>query len=135
MSKVRVLTGITTSGTPHLGNYVGAIRPTVRASRSLGVTLRAWALGLLGLVRRRLPAALELCLAALDGAEEAVAFGSGMAAEAAILTAFMRPGDEIVAPADLYGGTFRILAPGHRRYVVTVDALTGRVSARLADAS
>jgi len=33
MSKVRVLTGITTSGTPHLGNYVGAVRPTVRASR------------------------------------------------------------------------------------------------------
>jgi tryptophanyl-tRNA synthetase len=33
MSLQRVLTGITTSGTPHLGNYVGAIRPTVRASR------------------------------------------------------------------------------------------------------
>jgi len=33
MSKLRVLTGITTSGTPHLGNYVGAVRPTVRASR------------------------------------------------------------------------------------------------------
>eukprot|EP01038_Epipyxis_sp_PR26KG_P020124 gene20124-biopygen6601 len=33
MSTVRFLTGITTSGTPHLGNYVGAIRPTVRASR------------------------------------------------------------------------------------------------------
>ncbi|MFV0679537.1 tryptophan--tRNA ligase [Ottowia sp.] len=32
-SVVRVLTGITTTGTPHLGNYVGAIRPTVRASR------------------------------------------------------------------------------------------------------
>ena len=29
----RVLTGITTTGTPHLGNYVGAIRPTVAASR------------------------------------------------------------------------------------------------------
>ncbi len=29
----RVLTGITTTGTPHLGNYVGAIRPTVQASR------------------------------------------------------------------------------------------------------
>ncbi len=29
---VRFLTGITTTGTPHLGNYVGAIRPTVRAS-------------------------------------------------------------------------------------------------------
>ena len=33
MTTTRVLTGITTSGTPHLGNYVGAIRPTVRASR------------------------------------------------------------------------------------------------------
>ena len=31
--KTRVLTGITTSGTPHLGNYVGAIRPSVAASR------------------------------------------------------------------------------------------------------
>ena len=30
----RVLTGITTTGTPHLGNYVGAIRPTVQASRN-----------------------------------------------------------------------------------------------------
>jgi len=33
MKTLRVLTGITTSGTPHLGNYVGAVRPTVRASR------------------------------------------------------------------------------------------------------
>ncbi|WP_019430481.1 tryptophan--tRNA ligase [Limnohabitans sp. Rim47] len=31
--RIRVLTGITTTGTPHLGNYVGAIRPTVQASR------------------------------------------------------------------------------------------------------
>ncbi|MDO6683000.1 tryptophan--tRNA ligase [Oceanobacter sp. 5_MG-2023] len=29
----RVLTGITTSGTPHLGNYVGAIRPAIEASQ------------------------------------------------------------------------------------------------------
>ncbi|MBT3527645.1 tryptophan--tRNA ligase [Porticoccaceae bacterium] len=34
MSKRRVLTGITTSGAPHLGNYVGAIRPAVEASQS-----------------------------------------------------------------------------------------------------
>jgi tryptophanyl-tRNA synthetase len=33
----RVLTGITTSGTPHLGNYVGSIRPSVRASQSKDV--------------------------------------------------------------------------------------------------
>jgi len=32
-NRTRVLTGITTTGTPHLGNYVGAIRPTVQASR------------------------------------------------------------------------------------------------------
>ncbi len=37
MSELRVLTGITTSGTPHLGNYVGAIRPAVRASLAPGV--------------------------------------------------------------------------------------------------
>jgi tryptophanyl-tRNA synthetase len=36
-ANVRVLTGITTSGTPHLGNYVGAIRPAVQASRTAGV--------------------------------------------------------------------------------------------------
>lgn len=34
--KPRVLTGITTTGIPHLGNYVGAIRPTVRASQDDG---------------------------------------------------------------------------------------------------
>jgi len=33
----RILTGITTSGTPHLGNYVGAIRPAIAASRQPGV--------------------------------------------------------------------------------------------------
>ena len=33
MAKRRVLTGITTTGTPHLGNYVGAIRPAIAESR------------------------------------------------------------------------------------------------------
>ena len=31
--QTRILTGITTTGTPHLGNYVGAIRPAIEASR------------------------------------------------------------------------------------------------------
>ena len=35
-ASVRILTGITTSGTPHLGNYAGAIRPAVAASRLPG---------------------------------------------------------------------------------------------------
>ena len=33
----RILTGITTTGTPHLGNYAGAIRPAILASRAEGV--------------------------------------------------------------------------------------------------
>ena len=37
MGKDRVLTGITTTGTPHLGNYVGAIRPAVQASKDQSV--------------------------------------------------------------------------------------------------
>jgi tryptophanyl-tRNA synthetase len=37
MSKQTVLTGITTTGTPHLGNYVGAIRPAIAASHAADV--------------------------------------------------------------------------------------------------
>jgi tryptophanyl-tRNA synthetase len=32
-TRTRILTGITTTGTPHLGNYAGAIRPAIVASR------------------------------------------------------------------------------------------------------
>lgn len=37
MARERVLTGITTTGVPHLGNYVGAIRPAIAASRRADV--------------------------------------------------------------------------------------------------
>ncbi|MDR2014607.1 MAG: tryptophan--tRNA ligase [Azoarcus sp.] len=37
MTPQRILTGITPSGTPHLGNYAGAIRPAVEASQRPGV--------------------------------------------------------------------------------------------------
>ena len=33
MSNNRVLTGITTTGTPHIGNYLGAIKPAIEASQ------------------------------------------------------------------------------------------------------
>src|SRR6056297_1231006 len=36
-NKTRVLTGITTTGTPHLGNYVGAIKPAIAASQDPNV--------------------------------------------------------------------------------------------------
>ncbi|PPD34411.1 MAG: tryptophan--tRNA ligase [Methylomonas sp.] len=38
MTKATVLTGITTTGTPHLGNYAGAIRPAIAASKDAEVT-------------------------------------------------------------------------------------------------
>jgi tryptophanyl-tRNA synthetase len=38
MTKATVLTGITTTGTPHLGNYVGAIRPAISASKDPNVS-------------------------------------------------------------------------------------------------
>jgi tryptophanyl-tRNA synthetase len=36
MSQETYLTGITTTGTPHIGNYVGAIRPGISASKDIG---------------------------------------------------------------------------------------------------
>jgi cystathionine gamma-lyase len=53
-------------------------------------------------------AALETCLAALEGGERGLAFSSGLAATTAVL-AQLKPGDEVAAAADLYGGTYRLL--------------------------
>src|SRR5207244_3151516 len=53
--------------------------------------------------------ALEACLAALEEGEVAAAFASGLAATAAVISALVKPGDEVAAAADMYGGTFRIL--------------------------
>src|SRR5437764_9583066 len=52
--------------------------------------------------------ALETCLAALEGGERGLAFASGLAATTAVLSV-LKPGDEVVAAADLYGGTYRLL--------------------------
>jgi len=52
---------------------------------------------------------LEQVLAELEGVEHAALFASGLAAENAVLQAYLRPGDEIILPQDVYGGTYRIL--------------------------
>ena len=52
---------------------------------------------------------LEAVLAELEGVPYAAVFASGLAAENAVLQAYLRPGDEIVIPQDVYGGTYRIL--------------------------
>jgi len=54
-------------------------------------------------------ARLEAVLAELEGVKHCATFGSGLAAENAVLQAYLKPGDEIVIPLDVYGGTYRIL--------------------------
>ena len=73
-------------------------------------------------------AALETCLAALEGGERGLAFASGLAATTAVLS-LLRPGDEVAAAADLYGGTYRLLLSGNPGVLVVehgkvVDILT-----------
>jgi cystathionine beta-lyase/cystathionine gamma-synthase len=52
-------------------------------------------------------AALEQCIAALEGGRHGLAFASGMAAETVIMQ-LLKPGDHTVAVDDLYGGTYRL---------------------------
>ena len=52
---------------------------------------------------------LEGVLAELEGGNDAAVFGSGLAAEHAVLAAYLKPGEEIIVPGDVYGGTFRML--------------------------
>lgn len=54
-------------------------------------------------------AALERCLADLEGATHGLAFASGMAAEDTVLRT-LAPGDHVVIGNDAYGGTFRLVS-------------------------
>ena len=51
-------------------------------------------------------------LADLEGVEHGAVFASGLAAENAVLQACLEPGDEIIVPLDVYGGTYRLLTQG-----------------------
>ena len=52
--------------------------------------------------------ALERCIASLEGSAHGFCFGSGVAAEDAVLR-LLRPGDHLVVSRDVYGGTYRLL--------------------------
>ena len=60
-------------------------------------------------------ARLEAVLADLEGVRHAAVFASGLAAENAVLQAWLQPGDEIVIPLDVYGGTYRLLEKVYQR--------------------
>src|SRR5690625_3591981 len=63
--------------------------------------------------------ALQSQLAALEGGKHAFSFGSGLAAEDAVVRGLMRPGQRIVMGNDAYGGTFRLFEKVHAAWGVT----------------
>jgi cystathionine beta-lyase/cystathionine gamma-synthase len=52
--------------------------------------------------------ALDKCLASLEEGKYALSFSSGLAAEHAIFS-LLRPGDHVIVPEDMYGGTYRLI--------------------------
>lgn len=52
--------------------------------------------------------ALQTALAALENGKHGICYASGLAATDAVLKLF-KPGDEIIAPSDIYGGTYRLM--------------------------
>ncbi|MBM3807204.1 MAG: aminotransferase class I/II-fold pyridoxal phosphate-dependent enzyme [Acidimicrobiia bacterium] len=72
--------------------------------------------------------AVEQKLAAVDGAERALLFSSGMAAIATAFITLLKAGDEIICCSAIYGGTFHILEDllpklGIARRFVSIDEL------------
>lgn len=57
--------------------------------------------------------ALQEQLAALEGGKHAFSFGSGLAAEDAVIRGLMRPGQRIVMGNDAYGGSYRLISRIH----------------------
>jgi cystathionine gamma-synthase/methionine-gamma-lyase len=66
---------------------------------------------------------VESKLADLEGGEQALAFSSGMAAEAATFLAHTRTGDHIVCIGDVYGGTFELLGDNLPQHGITTTFL------------
>ncbi len=64
--------------------------------------------------------ALQTALASLDGAAGALAFASGMAAEATVMALF-GPGDHVIVSDDCYGGTYRLFERVYRKYGLRFD--------------
>ncbi len=63
-------------------------------------------------------------IAALDRAEGALAFASGMAAVSTILWTFLSPGDQLLCSSAIYGGTFHLVNDVLRRFQVDVRFAT-----------
>jgi cystathionine beta-lyase/cystathionine gamma-synthase len=66
----------------------------------------------------------EAKIAAADGAERALLFGSGMAASSTLLMALLEAGDEVVCSAAVYGGTFHLLTDVLSRFGIVTRFVT-----------
>jgi cystathionine beta-lyase/cystathionine gamma-synthase len=77
--------------------------------------------------------ALEGCLAALEGAKHAVAFGSGCAATTAVLLT-LKSGDHVLCGDDVYGGTFRIFDKVLKQFGVDATFMDMKDPARVGEA-
>lgn len=69
--------------------------------------------------------ALSKKLAALEGAESALIFGSGMAAISTALMTFLQAGDHIVFQQTLYGGTYNFAVTQLERFGISYSFTTG----------
>lgn len=69
------------------------------------------------------PNQVGLCekLAALEQAEAALVFGSGMAAVSTTLLAFLKAGDHIVLQKNLYGGTMNLILEEFHKFNISYD--------------
>ncbi|MBF0301645.1 MAG: aminotransferase class I/II-fold pyridoxal phosphate-dependent enzyme [Desulfamplus sp.] len=71
---------------------------------------------------------LEEKIALLEGAEDAIATSSGMAAVASTVMSFLKPGDNIIACNALYGGTFSLFNTHLKRLNMETRFLTPSMS-------
>ncbi len=69
--------------------------------------------------------AFEAAIAELEGAEAALAFGSGMGAVASVIMALCSPGDHIVSQRHIYSGTQMFLEGVCRRFGIDVTLVDG----------
>lgn len=75
--------------------------------------------------------ALERLVAEIEGGSRALAFASGMAAIACLLTAVCSAGDHVVVSDDVYGGTYRVLAHVFSRMGIQASFVDSRDAAQV----
>lgn len=104
---------------PPLLRSTTAAQPDAETLRSLGAAERPGEFyQRLGHANAR---AFESLVAGLEGADGAVAFGSGMAAISGAMAAHLRAGDRVLVAEQVYGGTSSFALQDLPRFAVTVE--------------